>query len=250
MKGLKRREVQVVHDLNLEVRENEVFAIFGASGSGKSILAHSVLKLLPYNAKVTGEILYKGREITDKNIESLRGSDIWLIPQTVNSLNPLSKIKDQTRINLSKDKYPLQEKVYSDFGLDKNVLELYPHELSGGMARRVLVADAILSDADLLIADEPTPGMDKKSTDEIIDMFKAKKESGKTIVLITHDMEMALQCADRIGIFYDGTIIEVFDTKRFLQGEDVLTNTYAKMLIRAMPEREFKAPTLEEMEEL
>lgn len=249
-KGLRRREVRVVENLNLEIQENEIFAIFGASGSGKSIFAHAILRLLPYNAKLTGKISYKGREITEDNIASLRGRDIWLIPQTVNALNPLLKIKDQTRINLSKEQYRVQEKIYEEFGLHKDVLEMYPHELSGGMARRVLVADAILSDADLLIADEPTPGMDEEAIDEIIHLFEVKKKEGKTMVLITHDMNMALRCADRIGIFFDGSIIDVFEKTKFLQGEDVLTDSYAKMLIRAMPEEEFKAPTVEEMEHL
>ena len=104
------------------------------------------------------------------------------------------------------------------------------------MARRVLVSDAILSGADFIIADEPTPGMDKEATDEIVSYFKKMKEAGKTLLLISHDINMALACADRIGIFYEGEIIEVGDRSAFDNKGAGLTNPYSKRLIRALPE--------------
>lgn len=163
-KGLKRRKLNVVRDLDLEIKQGEIMAIFGASGSGKSLLVHAILGLLPYNGFYEGEVFYKGQILDDKLLEKTRGKEIFFIPQTINSLNPLLKTARQARMTLKRSDYKRQRQVYRDFGLGEEVDKMYPFELSGGMARRVLVADAILSDADLIIADEPTPGMeDRKS---------------------------------------------------------------------------------------
>lgn len=233
----KKRIVNVVHDLDLEVKEGEVLAIFGASGSGKSLLAHAILGLLPYNALQSGEILYRGEELSGQRLKKLYGSEISFIPQTVNSLNPLLKVGKQSAYTAKKIDI---EKVYEDFGLDKEVMDLYPHQLSGGMLRRVLVSDSILADSNLIIADEPTPGMDNKSTETIIKYFRSLKKSGKSALVITHDIEMAMQCADRIAFFYDGTIIEVADIDQLDEGGKGLTHTYSRALFRALPENGFK----------
>lgn len=235
-KGLKRRRLDIIKNLSLDVREGEIMAIFGASGSGKSLLASAILGLLPYNGFSEGEILYKG-EILDQNLlERVRGREIFFIPQSITSLNPLLKTKDQARMTLKREDYPKQRQVYQSFGLGTDVDDMYPRELSGGMARRVLVSDAILSGADFIIADEPTPGMDKKATDEITTYFKKMKEAGKTLLLISHDINMALACADRIGIFYEGQIIEVGERSAFDNKGAGLANPYSKRLIRALPE--------------
>ena len=234
----KKRIVYVVHDLDLEVRDGEILAIFGASGSGKSLLAHAILGLLPYNSLQSGEIIYKGRELSRQRLDKLYGREISFIPQTVNSLNPLLKVGKQSSYTAKKTDI---EKVYQDFGLDKEVMNLYPHQLSGGMLRRVLVSDSILSGSNLIIADEPTPGMDKKSTETIINYFKSIKKEGKSALVITHDIEMAMQCADRIAFFYDGTIIELADINQLDEGGSGLTHPYSKALFKALPENGFKS---------
>ena len=162
--------------------------------------------------------MYKGQILDEKLLEKVRGKEIFFIPQTINSLNPLLKTAKQARMTLKKSDYKRQEAVYRSFGLGDEVDKMYPFELSGGMARRVLVSDAILSNADLIIADEPTPGMDKKATDEIISYFKSLKKEGKTSLIISHDINMALNLADRIAIFYDGRIIEVSPVEAFENG--------------------------------
>ncbi|WP_297689259.1 ATP-binding cassette domain-containing protein [uncultured Anaerococcus sp.] len=235
-KGLRRRRLDIIKNLSLDVREGEIMAIFGASGSGKSLLAAAILGLLPYNGFCEGEILYKGKILDQSLLEKVRGREIFFIPQSITSLNPLLKTKDQARMTLARKDYHKQRQVYQSFGLGSDVDDMYPRELSGGMARRVLVSDAILSGADFIIADEPTPGMDKKATDEIISYFKKMKEDGKTLLLISHDINMALACADRIGIFYEGEIIEVGDRSAFANKGEGLTNPYSRRLIRALPE--------------
>ncbi|WP_322627439.1 ABC transporter ATP-binding protein [Aedoeadaptatus coxii] len=232
----KKRIVHVVHDLNLEVKESEVLAIFGASGSGKSLLAHAILKLLPYNSIVTGKVEYKGKELTHERLKRLYGNQISFIPQTVNSLNPLLKVGRQSELTADKKDV---ERVYKKFGLSEETLGLYPHELSGGMLRRVLVSNSILSGARLIIADEPTPGLDKNSIETIIKYFRSLKSQGKTAVIITHDIEMALRCADRIAFFYDGTIIEVVEACELDSYGTNLTHPYSRALFRALPENGF-----------
>lgn len=232
----KKRIVHVVHDLDLEVRDGEILAIFGASGSGKSLLAHAILGLLPYNALVSGEIKYKEENLTKERLNKLYGKEISFIPQTVNSLNPLLKVGKQSEYTANRCDV---ERVYEEFGLEREVLNLYPHELSGGMLRRVLVSDSILADANLIIADEPTPGMDTKSTDTIINYFKSVKDKGKSAVVITHDIEMAMKCADRIAFFYDGTIIETTEIEKIGEDGSGLTHPYSRSLFRALPENGF-----------
>lgn len=249
-KGLERRRLDVVRNLDLDIKKGEIMAIFGASGSGKSLLAHAILGLLPYNGFYEGEVLYKGQNLDEKLLEKVRGKEIFFIPQTINSLNPLLKTAKQARMTLKKSDYKRQEAVYRSFGLEGEVDKMYPFELSGGMARRVLVSDAILSNADLIIADEPTPGMDKKATGEIISYFKSLKKEGKTSLIISHDINMALNLADRIAIFYDGRIIEVSPVEAFENGGENLKNPYSKMLIRALPENGLTLLTKEEVDKL
>lgn len=249
-KGLKRRRLDVVRDLDLELKQGEIMAIFGASGSGKSLLAHAILGLLPYNGFYEGEVYYKGKKLDEELLQKVRGREIFFIPQTINSLNPLLKTGKQARMTLKRSDYKRQEEVYESFGLEKGVNRMYPFELSGGMARRVLVADAMLSSAELIIADEPTPGMDKKATDEIISYFKELKASGKTSLIISHDINMALAVADRIAVFYDGRIIEVSPVEAFKNGGSMLKNPYSRMLIKALPENGLTLLTKEEVEKL
>ncbi len=232
----KKRIVHVVDDLSLDLKEGEVLAIFGASGSGKSILAHAILGLLPYNAIVSGDISYKGSPLTKARLKNYYGKEISFIPQTVNSLNPLLKVGKQSSYTAKKEDVL---KVYQSFSLDKEVMDLYPHELSGGMMRRVLVSDAILSDSKLIIADEPTPGMDEASSQKIIGYFKSLKERNKSALLITHDIEMAMECADRIAFFYNGTIIEVASLSQLAKGGAGLVEPYSRALFRALPENGF-----------
>ena len=191
VQGLNRHDSKVISDLSIDVNENEIVAILGSSGSGKSLLAHSLLGILPYNSNVSGEIKYKG-DILDQDLkEKLRGNEICLIPQSVNFLDPLMKVSEQA-IGECKDEKEYNEKklrqreIFTKYGLDESVDNLYPFELSGGMARKVLLSTALLDDPKLLIADEPTPGLDAKSVKETIEDIKNLKDHGKGVLLITH----------------------------------------------------------------
>ena len=244
VQGLNRHNLKVISDLTLDIKENEIVAILGSSGSGKSLLAHSILGILPYNAHVTGQIKYKDNEITPERIEKLRGNEICLIPQSVNFLDPLMKVsqqaigecEDEDEYNKKKIR---QREVFDKYGLDESVDDLYPFELSSGMARKVLLSTALLNDPDLLIADEPTPGLDMQSVQETINDIISLKNEGKGILLITHDINVALKTADRIAIFYSGYVIEINNTENF-NDINKLLHPYTKSLIEALPSNGFK----------
>ncbi|WP_405291225.1 oligopeptide/dipeptide ABC transporter ATP-binding protein [Methanobrevibacter sp.] len=243
VQGLNRHDLKVISDLTIDVNEGEIVAILGSSGSGKSLLAHSILGILPYNAHVTGEIKYEGKVLNQELKEKLRGKEICLIPQSVNFLDPLMKVSEQA-IGECKDEKEHAEKkikqreIFAKYGLDESVDDLYPFELSGGMARKVLLSTALIGNPKLLIADEPTPGLDKKSVDETISDIKNLKENGKGVLLITHEIDVALKTADRIAIFYSGYVIEINKVENFKNADNLL-HPYTKALINSLPRNGF-----------
>lgn len=244
VEGLNRHNSKVITDLTIDVNENEIVAILGSSGSGKSLLAHSILGILPYNSHVTGNIKYKGETLNQELKEKLRGKEISLIPQSVNYLDPLMKVSEQA-IGECKDKKEYEEKkikqreIFNKYGLDESVDNLYPFELSGGMARKVLLSTALIGNPNLLIADEPTPGLDKKSVEETVEDIKKLKENGRGVLLITHEIDVALKTADRIAIFYSGYVIEINNVENFNNVNNVL-HPYTKALINSLPRNGFK----------
>ncbi|WP_458405468.1 oligopeptide/dipeptide ABC transporter ATP-binding protein [Methanobrevibacter sp.] len=243
VEGLNRHDLKVISDLTIDVDEAEIVAILGSSGSGKSLLAHSILGILPYNSHVTGEIKYKGNVLTQELKEELRGKEICLIPQSVNFLDPLMKVSEQA-IGECKDEKEHDEKkikqreIFARYGLDESVDDLYPFELSGGMARKVLLSTALINDPTLLIADEPTPGLDSQSVKETIEDIKNLKQEGKGVLLITHEIDVALKTADRIAIFYSGYVIEINSVENFINQKNLL-HPYTKVLIDALPRNGF-----------
>lgn len=244
VQGLNRHDLKVISDLTLDVGEKEIVAILGSSGSGKSLLAHSILGILPYNAHVTGEIKYKGNTLTQENKEELRGKEICLIPQSVNFLDPLMKVSEIAIGECQNDKEHDEKKVkqreiFAKYGLNESVDEMYPFELSGGMARKVLLSTALMNNPVLLIADEPTPGLDAQSVKETIMDLKNLKENGQSVLLITHEIDVALKTADRIAIFYSGYVIEINTVENFKNQHNLL-HPYTQALIEALPRNGFK----------
>lgn len=234
-KGLKRENLKVITDLDIDLYEGEILAVVGSSGSGKSLLAHAVLDILPDNAKVSGEFFYQGEKIEKEDQRRLRGREINIIPQSVNYLDPLMKVGQQVKIS-DKDKSNKHKKIFKQYGLEEEVLDYYPHQLSGGMARKVLLATALASESKVIIADEPTPGLDEKSLLEVLKDFKRLANEGKSILMITHDIKAALKIADKIAIFYGGTTIEVANVEDF---DKNLRHPYTKALFKALPSEEF-----------
>ena len=237
--GLSRRTIETVRGLSLSTYAGEVAALVGASGSGKSLLAHAVMGLLPYNASMYGDIFYRGKMLEKKEIERLRGTEIVLVPQGASYLDPLMKAGTQILKGkrTSERKEKLKE-IIKKYHLIENTEVLYPFELSGGMSRRVLIAAATIEEPKLVIADEPTPGLEKETAKMVMGHFRELAEMGSSVLVITHDLELAIETADRIFVMYDGRVAEeVFPTD--FQDETRLRHPYTKALLRAMPSRGF-----------
>jgi peptide/nickel transport system ATP-binding protein len=237
-RGLEQKELNVISDLSVAVKEGEILAVAGSSGSGKSLLANAILGILPSNARVKGEMLYCGKKLDSKQQQRLRGKEIALVPQSVGYLDPLMKVGQQViGADGCREK---QEAVFKKYGLADFVKKLYPFQLSGGMARRVLVSTAVIGDAKLIIADEPTPGLSKEIAQTAMGHFRSLADEGCAVMLITHDLDLALAYADRIAVFYAGTTVEIAAAKDFRAGVDALRHPYTKALWRAMPHNGFQ----------
>lgn len=238
--ALEQRQLQVISDLHLTVRPGEIVAVAGSSGSGKSLLASAILGILPGNATVRGHLHYKGQELTPQMQAKLRGTEIALVPQSVAFLDPLMKVGRQ--VDGHRKPYPVgkRRELFRRFGLPEKTEKLYPFQLSGGMARRVLVSTALIADAQLIIADEPTPGMSLEQALEALQMFRELAQEGKAVILITHDIDLAFQFADRVAVFYAGTTVETAPVADFLAGPEALRHPYSQALWRALPQNGFQ----------
>ena len=238
--GLKQKNLRVISSLYVTVEEGEILAVVGASGSGKSLLAHAILGILPSNANISGTIKYGGEILTPARQASLRGKEIALIPQSVNFLDPLMRVGNQVRTSVKKgDAIAAQQKVFERLHLKPEVENMYPFQLSGGMARRTLLSTAIVSGAKVIIADEPTPGLDPVVIKEALSNFREFADDGCAVMLITHDIESALTIADKIAVFYAGTTVEIAPVEDFFGDGEALRHPYSKALWRALPQNEF-----------
>ena len=238
--GFSKTTLEVIRDLDVKVHEGEMVAVVGSSGSGKSLLAHGILGILPYNAALGGKMLYQGEELTQERKERLRGNEIVLVPQSVAFLDPLMKIGPQIRKGKKDPASRARlDRIFEGYHLKKEVQDLYPFELSGGMNRRVLVSTAMMGEPKLVIADEPTPGLHIKMVRRVMEHFQELADRGAGVLLITHDLEQALAVADRVAVFYAGTTVEDAPVSDFRQ-EETLRHPYSKALWQAMPQNGFR----------
>ena len=238
-RGMRQTKLPVIRNLDVEVHAGEMVAVVGSSGSGKSLLAHGVMGVLPYNASMGGRILYCGEELTKQRIERLRGNEIVMVPQSIAYLNPLMKIGSQIRKGSKDEKVKRKLRdIFARYSLKPEVEELYPFELSGGMNRRILISTALIEEPKLVIADEPTPGLDLKMAKRAMEHFRELADMGAGVLVITHDLELALETADRIAVFYAGTTLEEATVSDF-EREETLRHPYSKALWRAMPKNGF-----------
>jgi peptide/nickel transport system ATP-binding protein len=236
-----RVHIPAIRDLSLRVHPGEMVAVVGASGSGKSLLAHGILGILPYNAAVEGVLRYDGAPLTPQRQKAIRGKELVLVPQSVSYLDPLMKVGPQVR-NGRRDEAARSrsQEVLGRYGLDPHTEDLYPFQLSGGMARRVLIATAVMEQPRLVIADEPTPGLHPQAAQRVLGHFRELADQGAGVLLITHDLELALMVAQRIVVFYAGTTLEEVPAAAF-ERESTLRHPYTRALWRAMPQHGFCA---------
>lgn len=228
-----------LNNINLTFEEGKIHAIAGESGCGKSVLINTILNLLPKNAKVTsGEILFEDKnllKIKEKDFQKIRGKKFSLIPQDpFMSLNPLYTIENQL-LEVLDDKKIIKEALEKvKIKNIETVLKSYPRELSGGMKQRVIIAMSIISDSDLILADEPTTALDVSVSNSILNLLLDLKNLGKTIVLITHDLSIVANYCDKVNVMYLGDIVESANS-------DILFNKplhpYTKALLNALPSK-------------
>lgn len=235
-----------VDDVSLTVNKNEVLAIVGESGCGKSALAFSIMGLHRH-AKIDGEIMYKGQNLNDispDKLNKLRGSSLGMIFQDpLTALNPLMIIGQQIDEvlylhNRSMSSAERKKKVLSlleQVGIlyPERTYEQFPHELSGGMRQRIIIAIAIANDPGILIADEPTTALDATIQSQILDLINQLKEKMHAgIVLITHDLGVVAEIADRVAVMYAGQIVEIADVHNLFENP---LHPYTKSLLNSIP---------------
>ena len=237
-----------MYDVNLRLNCGEILAVVGASGSGKSLLAHAVLGILPYNAMTSGEMRYRGELLDAALQEQLRGREMALIPQSVTYLDPLMPVGREV-CGLYGSPADMAA-TFQRLHLEERVQRLYPFQLSGGMARRVLFSTAVITDASLIIADEPTPGMDVKSAVEALQLLRELADAGKGVLLITHDIDLAVEVADNVAVFYEGRTVDMASAAAFHGDGSELVHPYTKALYHALPQNDFTVYTAAEVTQM
>jgi oligopeptide/dipeptide ABC transporter ATP-binding protein len=242
-------EIAAVKDVSLRVAKGEILGIVGESGCGKSVMSLSVMGLLPRtNSRIReGRIFFDGMDLTrlgPKAYRDIRGKDISMIFQEpMTSLNPVFTIEDQVREVLRNHDRSLSKKACRARVaalLDKvgipgpaNVMKQYPHQLSGGMRQRVMIAMAIANTSKLLIADEPTTALDVTIQAQILDlMMQLAEEKSLTILLITHDLGVVAEMCRRVVVMYCGRFVEDADRDTFYTGP---RHPYSQGLLRCVP---------------
>ncbi|KNZ40748.1 ABC transporter ATP-binding protein [Acetobacterium bakii] len=222
-------DVNVSDDINFSLNKGETFCIVGESGCGKSVVALSLTRLLPENAIIKGSIKFEGfniSELEEKEFSEIRGRKIATIfEQPMSCINPVMRIGDQiaetyrANFNCSRKEAKQQAlKKLEEVKLPANRYNSYPHELSGGMQQRVMIAIALACNPQLLIADEPTTSLDVTVQYQILELLQELKEKyNMTILMITHDMGVVHDMADRIGVMYAGNMMEIADRDEFFQ---------------------------------
>jgi len=237
--------VRAVDNVSFNVTEKEILGIAGESGCGKSTLAYSILRLLKPPGYIRGgEVLFKGSDllkIEEEELRRIRWKHISYIPQSsMNALNPVMRIEEQIGdaiINHEKiSKGELRKRIEDllvSVGLSPSVAHMYPHELSGGMRQRVVIAMAMALDPELIIADEPTTALDVVVQRGILQLLRDIRSKLKaSVIMITHDMAAQAQIVDRLAIMYAGKIVEIGDANDLFN--DPL-HPYSRALISAIP---------------
>lgn len=239
-RGGERVSTTIIERLDLTIAKGEIVAVVGASGSGKSLLAHAILGILPRNARCSGTIRLNGKTLDRKELSKVRGRTLALLPQSVGYLNPLLSVGRQLRGPFDAPSLlNLRRGLLSRLGLDPAVERLYPFQLSGGMARKLLLAMTIPREAGLIVADEPTPGMGSGDVTETLAHFRELSEGGTALLMITHDIEAAASIASRVVVMKDGAVAEIAPAASFAGDGSTLLHPYSRSLWQALPRNGF-----------
>ncbi|MDO4530111.1 MAG: ABC transporter ATP-binding protein [Lachnospiraceae bacterium] len=245
-------EVKALNDVTIHLKEGEVLGIVGESGSGKSVTAYSLMGLTAYPGRIIGGTIdfngHRINDLTEKEFRKIRGNEVSIIFQDpMTSLNPVytvgNQIEEVIRLHTDKDKAQAKERAKELLELvginePSKRLKQYPHELSGGMRQRVMIAIALACEPKLLIADEPTTALDVTIQAQILElMMDLKDKLGMAIIMITHDLGIVASMCERIAVMYAGHIVEYGTT------DDIFYNPrheYTKGLIRSIPRMDIK----------
>lgn len=245
--GTPRRWVHAAHDVHLSFAAGEVTAVVGESGCGKSVLALAATGLLPAGTQTRGSISTRGIDVLaadERELGRLRGRRIGLVPQSATThLTPVRTIGSTVAETLSHHGRPATPGAVSallaSVHLPGDTAQRYPHEVSGGMAQRVLVALTCALEPAVLIADEPTSALDPDSAAVVLEHLRDRGDRGGTVLLITHDLTAARRCADRVAVMYAGRILECGPAGVVLTRP---AHDYTRALLAALPENGLVAP--------
>lgn len=237
-----------VDNVSLDIYPNETIAIVGESGCGKSALALALMKLHdPLHTRISGDIFFhneKISEFSDKEWNKIRGSGISIIFQDpLTALNPLMTVGKQIEENLdyhsnksSKDKHQTVCEMLTKIGFydPEQLYKRYPHELSGGMRQRIVIAIAMINNPSVIIADEPTTALDVTIQAQILELLRQiKREFDSSIILITHDLGVVAEMADRVAVMYAGEIVEIAPVAELFENPK---HPYTRSLFNSMPQ--------------
>lgn len=243
----KNNKIEAVRGVNIEVKSGEILGVVGESGSGKSVLMKSVMGILPQNAKIdSGEVLFQDNDILNlslKEMRKIKGKEIAMIFQDpMTALNPLKKIGEHIIEVLvrhkgvnKKEAKKMAIDVLNDVGIPmpEKRIDQYPHEFSGGMRQRVLIAMALACNPKLLIADEPTTALDVTIQAQILALLKLLKDKNNmSVILITHDLGVVASLCNRIAVMYGGLIMEEGTTEEIFYSSK---HPYTKALLNSIP---------------
>ena len=238
--------VEAVKNISFSVKEGESFGLVGESGCGKTSVAMSLLQLQADNGEITsGEIIFNGKDIVGLNeseLREIRWSGISIVFQgAMNSWNPVVKIGEQIR-EAMREHYPNKTKeenskkiieLFNIVGLDQSIMDRFPHELSGGMKQRAVIALALSCDPKLIIADEPTTALDVVIQDQILnEIRKVQEVLGLSLIYISHDIAVIAEMTDNMAVMYAGRIVERGPTKEIFANPK---HAYTKSLLESTP---------------
>lgn len=222
--------LQAVSDVSFELKKGERIGLVGESGCGKTTLAKSLMRLLPENGEITnGEILFKGEDLvqkTNEEIRKLRWKDISMVAQSsMNSLNPVYRVGTQIIEAIQAHSKATKreanercEELFRMVGLERERLQNYPHQMSGGMKQRAIIAMALALEPSLIIADEPTTALDVIMQDRILNqIIELQKEVNSSMVFITHDISVVSETCNTILVMYGGKVVEQSSTRNFFK---------------------------------